>query len=68
MFMDDFLAGVADGNEAIGIYYELTALMKTIKLPVAKRGHQLRGTEGNLEAGWSRDSKDDSSLRRGLEC
>jgi len=36
MFMDDFLTGVADGNYAINIYYELTALMKTIKLPMAK--------------------------------
>jgi hypothetical protein len=36
LFMDDFLAGVADGNKAIGIYYELTAMMKTIKLPMGK--------------------------------
>ena len=47
MFMDDFLAGGADGNEAIGIYYELTTLMKTIKLPVAKWAtscEELKGT------------------------
>jgi hypothetical protein len=36
MFMDDFLAGAHYGNGAISIYYELTALMKTIKLPMAK--------------------------------
>jgi hypothetical protein len=34
--MDDFVAGVADENEGIGIYYELTAWMKTFKLPMAK--------------------------------
>jgi len=34
--MDDFVAGVEDGNIAISIYYELSALMKTIKLPMAK--------------------------------
>jgi hypothetical protein len=36
MFMDYFVAGVADGNEAIGFYYELTALMKTTKIAMAK--------------------------------
>jgi len=35
-FMDDFVAGAEDGNGAISIYYELGALMKTIKLPMAK--------------------------------
>jgi len=35
-FMDEFLAGTEDGNGAISLYYELTALMKTIKLPMAK--------------------------------
>ena len=30
IFMDDFVVIVADGNETINIYYELTALMKTI--------------------------------------
>jgi len=35
-FMDDYVAGTEDGNEAISLYYELTALMKTIKLPMAK--------------------------------
>ena len=34
--MDDFVAGVEDGNGAISLYYELTALMKTIKFPMAK--------------------------------
>jgi len=36
MYMDDFVAGVDDGNGAIRIYYELTTLMKTIQLPMAK--------------------------------
>ena len=36
MFRDDFVAGVEDGNGAIGIYDELSALIKTIKLPMAK--------------------------------
>jgi len=36
MFMDEFVAGADDGNAAIGIYYELTTLMKTVKLPMAK--------------------------------
>jgi hypothetical protein len=36
MFMDDFVAGADDGNGAISIYYDLSALMKTIKLPMAK--------------------------------
>jgi len=36
MFMDDFLAGVEDGNGAISIHCELSALMKTIKLPMFK--------------------------------
>jgi hypothetical protein len=37
MFMDDFVAGTEDNNGAISIYYELSALMKTIKLPMAKQ-------------------------------
>jgi hypothetical protein len=36
MFMDDFVAGIKDDNGAVSIYYELSALMKTIKLPMAK--------------------------------
>jgi hypothetical protein len=36
MYVDDFVAGVDDENAAIRIYYELTALMETIKLPLAK--------------------------------
>ena len=36
MFMDDFVAGVEGGKGAISIYYELSDLMKTIKLPMAK--------------------------------
>jgi len=36
IFMNDFVAGVEGGNGAISIYYELSALMKTIKLPMDK--------------------------------
>jgi hypothetical protein len=36
MYMDDFVAGVDYRNGAIRIYYELSALMNTIKLPIAK--------------------------------
>jgi len=36
MFMDDFVAGVEDGNGAISVYYDIGASMKTIKLPMAK--------------------------------
>jgi len=35
-FMDDFVTGAVDGNGAISIYYKLSALMKTIKVPIAK--------------------------------
>jgi hypothetical protein len=35
-FMDDFAAGAEDENGAIEIYYELTAMMKLINLPLAK--------------------------------
>jgi len=42
MFMDDFVAGMEDGNGAISLYYELTSLMKTIKLPMAKWPPTLR--------------------------
>jgi hypothetical protein len=34
--MDDFLAGVEDGNGAIHIYYEFNALIRTIELRMAK--------------------------------
>jgi len=36
MFMNDVLVGFEDDNGEISMYYELTALMKTIKLPMAK--------------------------------
>ena len=36
MFMDDFVAGVEDGNGAICIHYELSALMKTINFRMVK--------------------------------
>ena len=35
-FMDDFVGGFEDGNGEVSIYYELTALFKTIKLPMGK--------------------------------
>jgi hypothetical protein len=34
--MDDFAAGAEDAYGAIKIYYELTAMMKLINLPMAK--------------------------------
>jgi hypothetical protein len=34
--MDDFVAGVEDGKKSISIYYELSALTKTMKLAMAK--------------------------------
>jgi len=36
MFMDDFVARTEDENGEISLYYELTALMKTIQLPMVK--------------------------------
>jgi hypothetical protein len=36
MFMDDFVSGGEDVNGVISVYYELSALMKTISLPMAK--------------------------------
>jgi len=36
-FTEEFVAGFEDGNGAISIYYELSALMKSIKLPKAKQ-------------------------------
>ena len=36
MFMDDFARGAENDNGAVTIYYELTALMKLIKFPLAK--------------------------------
>jgi hypothetical protein len=36
MFMDVFVAAFDHKNEAISTYYELTALMKTVTLPMAK--------------------------------
>jgi hypothetical protein len=35
-FMDDFVAGAVDDNEAIAIYYQLTALMRNYILPMGK--------------------------------
>jgi hypothetical protein len=35
-FMDDIAAGAEDENGAIKMYYELTAMMKLINLPLAK--------------------------------
>jgi hypothetical protein len=37
IFMDDFTASVEDDNENLAIYYELTSLLKQIRLPTAKR-------------------------------
>lgn len=35
-FMDDFTISVEEDNQAIVIYYELTSLLKLIKLPLSK--------------------------------
>jgi len=35
-YMDNFAAGAENDNDAIAIYYELTALMKLINFPLAK--------------------------------
>ena len=70
MFMDDFVAGVDDGNGAISFYYELTVLMKNIKLPMAKwatsceelketwkaEGQEIQRTTQALGVGWNTDS------------
>jgi hypothetical protein len=70
MFMDDFAPGVDDGNEAIDIFYELTALIKTIKLRMAKwatsceelkeiwkaEGQEIQKTTQALGLDWNTDS------------
>jgi hypothetical protein len=70
MFMDDFVAGAEDGNGAISLYYELTALMKTIKLPMAKwatnceelkaiwkaEGQEIQETTQALGIDWNTES------------
>jgi hypothetical protein len=70
MFMDDFVAGTEDGNGAISPYYELNALMKTIKLPMAKwatnseelkviwkaEGQEIQGTTQALGIDWNTGS------------
>jgi hypothetical protein len=70
MFMDDFVAGTENGNAAISLYYELTALMKTIKLPMAKwatnceelkgiwkaEGQEIQGTTQTLGIDWNTES------------
>jgi len=67
MFMDDFVAGADDGNGAISIYYELTTLMKTIRLPMDKwatsckelkeiwkaEGQEIQGTTQALGIDWN---------------
>jgi hypothetical protein len=57
MFMDDFVAAFDDKNEAISTYYELTALMKTITLPMAKWATNC----GELNGIWKMEGHD---LRR----
>ena len=70
MFMDDFVAGVENGNGAISIYYELSALMKTIKPPMAKwatsceelkeiwkaEGQEIQRTTQDLGVDWNTES------------
>jgi len=48
-FMDDFAAG-AENNDAITIYYELTALMKLINFPFAKMASNSDQNESQPES------------------
>jgi len=52
--MDDFAAGAENDNDAITIYYELTALMKLIHFPLAKWASDL----DQLKAIWRAEGPD----------
>ena len=65
--MGKFIAGVEDGNGGISIYYELGALMKTIKLPMAKWATSCEELKEIWKGRGSGDSRDDASSRRRLE-
>jgi hypothetical protein len=70
MFMDDIVAGMEDGNGAINLYYELSSLMKTIRLPMDKwstnsedlkevwkaEGQEVLGTTQVLGIDWNTES------------
>jgi len=53
-YMDYFAAGAEDDNDAITIYYELTALMKLINFPLAKRASK----SDQLKAVWMAEGRD----------
>ena len=65
MFMDDFVAGVEDGNGGISIYYELTALMKT-KLPMAKWATSCQELKETCKADGQEVQRTTQAL--GLDC
>lgn len=48
-FMDDFTISVEEDNQAIVIYYELTSLLKLIKLPLSKWATNSTPSKGNTE-------------------
>ena len=70
MFIHDLVAGVDDGNAAIMVCYKLTALMKTIKLPMGMwatsceeakeiwraEGQDIQGMTQALGIDWNTDS------------
>jgi hypothetical protein len=70
MFMDDFVSGGEDVNGVISVYYELSALMKTISLPMAKwatsceelkqiwkaESHEIQRTTQALDVDWNTES------------
>ena len=53
-FMDDYAAGAEDENGAVKIYYELTAMMKLISLPLAKCATNAE----QLKAIWKAEGQD----------
>ena len=53
-FMDDFAAGAENDNDAITIYYELTALMKLVNFPLGKWA----SNSEQLKAIWSAEGQD----------
>jgi hypothetical protein len=53
-FMDDFVAGTENDDDAITIYYELTAIMKLINFPLAKWASNL----DQLKTIWRAEGQD----------
>jgi hypothetical protein len=59
-FMDDFAAGTENDNDAITMYYELTALMKLFNFALAKWAWN----SDQLKAIWRAEGTDTSSRRK----